>query len=146
MGLEFAHVLEWPQKAHYDPALYARLQESLYVWFGNLGGIVYVLAVLATVALAVLSWRDRFRWPVLIAAGAEVIGLATFLTIVLPVNGDFPVGPRTVVPADWAGLRDRWELGHTIGFVLFFAAFVLLIAVMSGRVNPNASAGGKPRR
>lgn len=38
MGLECAHVLERPQKQHYDPARYARLRELLYVWYGNLGG------------------------------------------------------------------------------------------------------------
>lgn len=27
MGLEFAHVLEWPQKQGYPGALYVRLQE-----------------------------------------------------------------------------------------------------------------------
>jgi hypothetical protein len=31
------------------------------------------------------------------------------------------------VPADWTALRDRWELGHTIGFVLFALSFVVLI-------------------
>ena len=63
MGLEFAHVLQWPQKQHYDPNLYARLQESLYVWYGNVGGIIYLVAVVATVALAVLT-----RWRYAVAA------------------------------------------------------------------------------
>ena len=61
MGLEFAHVLEWGPKAGYSGPLYTRLQESLYVWYGNLGGVIYVLAVICTVALAVLAVRDRTR-------------------------------------------------------------------------------------
>jgi hypothetical protein len=44
-----------------------------HVWFGDLGGIVYVLAVIATVVLAVLLRGDRgWRWPVAVAAGLQV--------------------------------------------------------------------------
>ncbi|HEY4459869.1 MAG TPA: hypothetical protein VGN81_36500 [Pseudonocardiaceae bacterium] len=123
MGLEFAHVLEWPQKQSYPGWLYIRLQESLYVWFGNLGGILYVLAVLSTVVLAILVRRT----VVVVAAGSQVVALVTFLTIVYPVNLRLPVNSAGTVPADWTSLRDRWELGHAIGFVLFTASFVLLI-------------------
>jgi hypothetical protein len=98
------------------------------VWFGNLGGIVYLLAVATTIALAVLARREPFRRHLLLAAAAEVIALITFFAIVRPVNGRFPVGPDTVVPAGWTALRDRWEVGHMIGFVLFLIAFLLLIA------------------
>jgi hypothetical protein len=131
MGLEFAHVLEWPRKRTYSGALYVRLQESLYVWFGNLGGIVYVIAVLATVVLAVLSLRDRaWRLPALLAAAAEVVALVVFLTVVVPVNHRLPPGSGTPPPADWTALRDRWEWGHAIGFVLFGAAFLLLLTAL----------------
>ena len=128
MGLEFAHVLEWPQKQDYPGTLYVRLQESLYLWFGNLGGVLYVLAVLATVVLAVLLRRERGqRGPVAVAAGLQVVALITFLTIIYPVNLRLPVNSAGTVPADWTALRDRWELGHTIGFVLFIASFVLVV-------------------
>lgn len=90
-GLEFAHVLEWPQKQHYAGPLYVRLQESLYVWFGNLGGVLYVLTVIATVALAVLARRDPGRRGVIAAAASlQVVGLVTFLTIIYPVNLRLP--------------------------------------------------------
>jgi len=127
MGLEFAHVLEWPQKQHYPGPLYVSLQESLYAWFGNLGGVIYVLAVVATVTLAVLLRRDSGRrWPVGIAAGWQVLALASFLTVVYPVNLRLPAGSAGTVPADWMALRDRWELGHAVGFGLFTTSFVLL--------------------
>lgn len=134
MGLEFAHVLEWPQKQHYSGPLYVRLQESLYVWFGNLGGVLYVLAVVATVVLAVLTRHDRGARGVLgVAAGLQVVGLASFLTVVYPVNLRLPVAGSGSVPPDWAGLRDRWEWGHTVGFVLFTASFVLLLVFLVRR-------------
>lgn len=131
MGLEFAHLLEWPQKQHYPGWLYVRLQESLYIWFGNLGGVLYVLAVVATVGLAILVRRQRRLWAWFAsAAGVQVIALITFLTIVYPVNLRLPVNSNGTVPADWTALRDRWELGHAIGFVLFTVSFVLLIVTL----------------
>lgn len=127
-GLEFAHVLEWPQKAHYPAELYSRLQESLYIWFGNLGGVVFVLAVLGGLATAWLFRGSPGRGLIATAAGLQLVGLVVFLTVVYPVNAHFPVdGPTVVVPTGWEALRTRWELGHTLGFGLFAVAFVLLM-------------------
>lgn len=125
MGLEFAHVLEWPVKQGYPGELWVRLQESLYVWFGTVGAVLYVLAVLTGVVLAVLVRRAPTWW----AAGLQVAALASFLTVIYPVNQRLPVtsAEPASVPADWESLRVRWELGHTIGFVLFLAAFVVLV-------------------
>ncbi|MGH3438934.1 MAG: hypothetical protein ACRDRN_21005 [Sciscionella sp.] len=128
MALEFAHVLEWAPKAHYPGWLYARLQESLYVWFGNIGSVLEVLAVIVGVALAILARHDRASRGLLAsAAGLEVIALIVFLTVVYPVNFQFPVHGFDAVPPDWAALRNRWELGHAVGFVLFTTAFILLL-------------------
>jgi hypothetical protein len=128
MGLEFAHVLEWVPKATYPGPLYTRLQESLYNWYGNIGGVIYVLAVICTVLLAVLTWRDHAsRGLAMAAAAIEVAALIVFVTVVLPVNSHFPVHGSGAVPAGWAGLRDRWEAGHATGFFLFALAFILLV-------------------
>lgn len=147
-GLEFAHVLEWPQKAHYPAELYSELQESLYVWFGNLGGVLFVLAVLGCLVAAVSArrWTGSARREIRGAAGLAVLGLIVFLTVVYPVNPQFPVDvPSVVVPPDWQALRIRWEVGHALGFVLFSAAFVLLVlawpAVDAGT---RARARGRP--
>lgn len=128
MGLEFAHLLEWAPKTGYPAALYVRLQESLYVWFGNVGGVIYVLAVVLGVIVAVSLRRERSsRLLVGSAAVLQVAALVEFLTVVYPVNGRFPVHGTGAVPGDWAVLRHRWEMGHAVGFVLFTAAFVLLL-------------------
>lgn len=132
MALGFAHVLEWAPKAHYSGALYTRLQESLYFWFGFVGAVIYVLAVATSVATAVLTRRDAAgRRPVAVAAALEVVAMIVFFTVVYPVNFRFPVHGSGAVPTDWAALRDRWELGHAIGFALFTTAFVLLLLAAS---------------
>lgn len=128
MGLGLSHLLEWAPKAGYSGALYTRLQESLYRWFGDVGGVIYVLAVAATVASAVLLRRDGVvRRLVTAAAALEVVAMIVFFTVIYPVNFRFPVDGSGAVPPDWMALRDRWELGHAIGFVLFTIAFLLLL-------------------
>lgn len=92
--------------------LYVRLHESLYIWFGNLGGVLHVLAIVLTVATAVLLRHDPpVRRPTGATAGLEVPALATFITIVYPVNPRLPVHSAGAAPTDWAALRNRWKLG-----------------------------------
>src|SRR5699024_10361425 len=92
MGLEFSHVLEWPVKAGYAAELYTRLQESLYLWFGTVGGTIYVLAVVMTVVLAATQWRaPETRAWLGAAAVVELVAVATFFVVVYPVNFHFPV-------------------------------------------------------
>ena len=79
----------------------------------NLGGVIYVLAVICTVALAVLAVRDRaWRSLPVAAAAVEVVALVVFLMVVLPVNSRFPVHGSGAVPGGWAGLRDRVRTVH----------------------------------
>lgn len=130
LGLEFAHVLEWGPKTDYSGRLYVRLQESLYVWFGYLGSVLYILAILSTIVLALsLRSHHRARWYTAGAAGLEMIALIVFFAVIYPVNQRFPVHGNGTVPTDWTSLRDRWELGHTIGFALFTTSFLLLVTV-----------------
>lgn len=131
MGLEFAHLLEWPAKARYSGPLYTRLQESLYLWFGDVGGVVYVLAIAGGITIAVLGRHDRaVRVPLAAAAVVQVVALVVFLAVVYPVNFHFPVHGSGTVPAGWAALRTRWEAGHAAGFVLFTVACWLQTAAL----------------
>lgn len=131
LGLEFAHVLEWGPKSDYSGRLYVRLQESLYVWFGYLGSVLYILAILSTLGLAIsVRGHRRVRWHAASAAGLEMVALIVFFAMIYPVNLRFPVPGNGAVPTDWTALRNRWELGHTIGFVLFATSFLLLVAVL----------------
>lgn len=131
LGLEFAHVLEWRPKTSYSGQLYVRLQESLYVWFGYLGSVIDILAILSTTVLAIsLRRHRRVRWYTASAAGLEIFALIVFFAVIYPVNQRFPVHSSGTVPNDWTLLRDRWELGHTIGFVLFTISLLLLAAAL----------------
>jgi hypothetical protein len=131
MGMSFAHVLEWPAKRGYDAALYVRLQNSLYLWWGppRLGGFIEPVAILAAAGLAFASRNDRIA---LITASLAVALLllafpVVFFWVVEPVNRVFRVANASgTVPTDWTRWRDRWDAGHAIRFVLHLAAFILL--------------------
>jgi hypothetical protein len=134
-------------EASYPGPLSARLQESLYNWYGNVGGVIYVLAVVATIMLAVLAWHEHASRGLAVAAATmEMTALIVFLTAVLPVNSKFPVHGSGAVPAGWTGLRDRWEAGHATGFVLFTVAFIVL-PLSEGSASRSCHSGAPgPRR
>jgi hypothetical protein len=145
MGLTFAHTLELPQKLGYDAATWTRIQQSLYLWFGVVGGAVEVAAVIAAVVFAV-GTRGRPGGR-LAAAGAAcfVIALAWWFAVVNTANGE--IGSWTVgaAPSDWERWRTQWEFGHAVHFLLTLAGFLTLllatvqVAAAGGGVEVTAS-------
>ncbi|MEV4163372.1 DUF1772 domain-containing protein [Nonomuraea dietziae] len=87
------------------------------------------LAILSSVALAIVSRR----LPRLLAAGAAVLALTSFLVTRfgnVPINGlikRWAVGP---VPADHAAILQRWETFHVVRTSAAFVAFLLVIVVV----------------
>jgi hypothetical protein len=142
MGLTFAHTLELPQKLAYDAAMWTRIQQSLYLWFGVIGGAVEVAAVIASVVFAVRTrGRPGGRLP---TAGAAlfVTALAWWVVVVNTANAE--IGGWTVgaVPSDWERWRAQWEFGHAAHFVLTLAGFLaLLLATVQAAA---AGRGGAP--
>jgi hypothetical protein len=131
LGLTWAHVLELPQKLHYDPQLYSAVNTTLYRYFAVIGAPVSLAAIVATVVLTILV---RDRPTILLWTGAAtlllVLWLASWFLIVAPVNNDVDdllASAPEAVPELWLRLRPRWEYGHAIGFILELAAFCLLI-------------------
>lgn len=126
-----AHVLELPQKMTYDAQLYAAVNTTLYRYFAVVGGFYTVGSILAAFLLAFLVRKRRpaFRWTL---AGALCLSAAfgTWLALVAPVNNEVADALRTApesVPAVWMRLRERWEYGHAVGFVVTLIGFGLLV-------------------
>jgi hypothetical protein len=140
MGLGFAHALELLPKRYYSPELYVQLQNTLYVGFGTVGLLTYVGAIAAT---AILAWRvrrePRLVTPTASALGLQVVAIAGLLTLIVPVNARLRALPPGAVPPDFAVLRDQREYTHAAGFVLFAAAFVLLLAALFRDVDQRAA-------
>jgi hypothetical protein len=103
IGAPLAHVLEMPVRRTYDPALYVTVTHTLYRYFGIVGAMIEVGAVVGAVVWAAGLGRSRtsavsaHRWVV---AGAACLVLAhvLFWLLVNPVNQAFAAWTPTAVP------------------------------------------------
>jgi hypothetical protein len=141
MGLTFAHTLELPQKLGYDAATWTRIQQSLYLYFGVVGGAVEVAATIAAVAFAVRARGQPGGRLATIGAACFVTALAWWFAVVNTANAQ--IGSWTVgaAPSDWERWRAQWEFGHAAHFALTLAGFLmLLLAIVQGAAADGGSA------
>jgi len=135
LTMESAHVLELPQKMHYDAQMYSAVNTTLYRYFAIVGGVYQVSSIVAAAVLALLVRKRRpsFEWTL---AGALCLLLAfgIWLTVVAPVNGEVTKALGSApasVPAIWMRLRNQWEYGHAAGFVVqLIGVCMLLLSVL----------------
>ncbi len=129
MGLAFTHVFELPAKMLYDASLYMSVQRSLYTaWIPpHIGGMLEPAAIIASILLTVgVRRRRRAFWLCLWAVVALLAAFPfVYFFLVEPVNVIFQA--TSAVPANWMELRNRWELGHAIRFLLQLIALSLLL-------------------
>jgi hypothetical protein len=104
---------------------YVRLRQAEYVPFTVLIGAI-TIPTLVLVVLLVAKADKQDRGPALIALA--LIAVAVVVTLV--VNGPINLEQRTWVspPADWARIRDRWQLAHAIRTVALALALAALYA------------------
>jgi hypothetical protein len=131
MTMESAHVLELPQKMHYDAQMYAAVNGSLYRYFAIVGAVYQVGSIVAAAALAfVVRKHERaFAWT-LAGALSLLVAFCIWLAVVAPVNSAVAQALRSApesVPGLWMALRDRWEYGHAAGFIVQLIGLALLV-------------------
>ena len=125
-----AHVLELPPRMQYDPALYTAVTSTLYRWFGIVGAIVQVGALLAGALLTYLvRGRPSSRWTL---AGVLCLlsSLVLWAALVQPVNVAWGEALRSgpeIAQAAYIRLRGRWGYGHVAAFAAWFVGFCLLV-------------------
>ncbi|MEU6999771.1 DUF1772 domain-containing protein [Nonomuraea sp. NPDC046570] len=89
------------------------------------------LAVLGSLLLAVVSRGV----PRLLAAGAAVLALASFLITRfgnVPINGQIKQWAVTSAPPDHAAILQRWETFHVLRTSAAFIAFLLVVLLATG--------------
>lgn len=122
MGMHLAHALELAPKRQWQPELYLAVQMSLYRWFGIIGPVLEIGALLLVSWLALrLRGRSAFL-PTLCSAIALLLALAAWALLVLPANLQLAQWQSTgVMPADWMRWRDQWQFGQAgiLGLHLF---------------------------
>lgn len=92
----------------------------------RLASVTLIPAIVTTVVLAIWA-RGNDRRVVLAAVVLLVVVFVTTLAINLPINSDQTAWSVQNPPADWAAVRDRWQLAHLIRTAAALLAFGALI-------------------
>jgi hypothetical protein len=132
-----AHALELPQKLAYTPELYSAVNSTLYRYFGIVGGVIQVAALVSVVLLAFRLRGSLCAGGVIGAAVLLAVSLVVWAVLVQSVNSQvaraFAEAPDTLV-ALWARRRPQWEYGHLAAFLAWLAGFGVLLRTILQKV------------
>lgn len=128
----FSHALELRPKLQYDAELYLTLHRTLYEFYGKIGGIFEIGAVVAALVLAYLVRDRRPALPAtLLGAAFMVAAHAAYWIWVAPMNALMLSWPVDGPPADWMRARDQWEYTHLARFFLqLFALAAIEVSIL----------------
>jgi uncharacterized membrane protein len=109
----------------YGAAVYTQVRQVELDSLDTLASVTLIPAIIATVVLAIRA-RGNDRRLVLAALALLALVFATTLAINLPINSDQAGWSVQNPPADWASIRDRWQLAHLVRTVAAILAFASL--------------------
>jgi hypothetical protein len=152
MGL--AHVLELAPKMEYDAHLYSAVNTTMYRYFGIVGSILQVGALVAGAVLAYLVRGRRSLGLALAGTLCLALSLGLWAALVAPVNSEVAAAMRSApetVPSLWMDLRERWEYGHVEAFGAWLLGACLIVGsvlreIPAGRRSEEPTGGQVPER
>lgn len=107
----------------FDAQIYTQVRQVELVRLDTLASVTLLPAIITT---AVLVLRSR-RAPAIVALVLLVGVFVLTLVVNLPINSDQADWVVANPPADWAEVRDRWQLAHLARTVAAMAAFGVLV-------------------
>ncbi|GAA5119277.1 DUF1772 domain-containing protein [Pseudonocardia adelaidensis] len=125
-----------------DGPQYVAVRHAEFGWFTGFIGAVLVPTLVAVATLAVLArGRAGARRA---AAALALLLLAVVITILAngPINVEQLAWDVQAPPADWARVRDLWQVTHAVRTVAILAALGCLESVEAG-TGPG-TVGGRP--
>ena len=126
-GLGLAHVLEIPGKHRLDSNSFLAVHHHLYGGYAIVGGLGEAGGLIALSALYVRLRRRNRAAARRLGIAAVIVGgtLVAYAVGLRPLNTEIASWDPATIPSDWTTIRDRWELWHTITFVLSGIALTL---------------------
>ncbi|QLJ00727.1 DUF1772 domain-containing protein [Streptomyces sp. NEAU-sy36] len=95
---------------------YIQVRQAEHAYFPWFIGVIFVPTFAAVVLLVLLARRAGS--PALRPAAAAlvllVLSLVVTFTVNAPINLDQFAWDAQSPPADWAGVRDRWQIAHAV--------------------------------
>jgi uncharacterized membrane protein len=83
-------------------------------------------ALIATAVLVYRTFQTNTRWLTVAALALLVFIFGLTLIVNLPINSDQLRWNAQSPPSDWADVRDRWQIAHTVRTVAAVLAFAVL--------------------
>jgi uncharacterized membrane protein len=109
----------------FDAHVYTQVRQVELVRLDTLASVTLLPAIITTVVLVLRTRRGPAIAALVLLAGVFVLTLV----VNLPINHDQAGWAIQSPPADWAEVRDRWQLAHLARTVAAAVAFALLIGV-----------------
>ena len=121
----------------FDASVYTQVRLVELDSLDTLASVTLIPAIVTTVVLAIRA-RGNDRRVVLVAVALLMLVFATTLAVNLPINADQASWSVQNPPADWATVRDHWQVAHLIRTVAALLAFGSLIgATLTHRTPTN---------
>jgi uncharacterized membrane protein len=136
-------VLEWSLRS-FDRHVYTQVRQVELDSLDRLAVGTLLPALLATALLTVISARATKRVPWLPSTALTLLIAILVLTVEinLPINADQLAWNAQAPPANWASVRDRWQIAHAVRSAAALLAFAVLsadtTARAAGRAVPDA--------
>lgn len=114
---------------------YTQIRQAELDSLDRLAAATLIPATIATAILVVLAFRAHApsRWLALAALALMAAIFVVTLTVNLPINSDQLDWSTHAPPADWADVRDTWQIAHAIRTVAAVIAFGLLATAATAR-------------
>ena len=112
-------------------AVYTQVRLIELKHLDDLATVLLIPALLAVAVLAVVSVRRRTprRWVVVVALLLLLTTLVISVSVSVPINTMQQGWSVASPPADWSGVRDRWQLAHAARTATAVLAFLILTAL-----------------
>jgi uncharacterized membrane protein len=115
----------------YDAQMYAVVNTTLYRYFAIVGGVYQVgsSVMAAVLTFLVRKRRPSFGWT-LTGVCCLLLAFGIWLVVVVPVNSQVAAAFRSApesIASVWMRLRNRWEYGHVVGFIVQLVGFCALV-------------------
>ncbi|GLZ05668.1 hypothetical protein Acsp03_31340 [Actinomadura sp. NBRC 104412] len=112
-----------------DGPEYVAVRQAEFGVFTSFVGAVFVPTFVAVAALAVQARRGRGPAPRPALVAFVLLSLSLLVTLAVngPINVEQLGWNAAAPPADWADVRDLWQIAHAARTVMIVAAFGCLV-------------------
>jgi hypothetical protein len=141
-GVSFSHALQAPTTRLLDGPAFLQLHQVFLSNYGVTMGALECVGLLLLVATAYMVRRDRRALALTtVAAIAVAAMIAVWAVFIQPLNVQVNTWTETTLPADWAVLRDKWQILQLARAALALVAFAAFVD--SSLARPEAALSGR---